>query len=162
MKLGPSWKNAGTGIKRQNPVRILLFTRSEAVQLCIAGPEANMLNQWDLNLSCPYPPGNAWTLSSHLFWGKEGKVCLSLFFPEIHFWIWEAFLLEQILSHKKVPFQQVSIFRYKQIHCGKIPTKLYFGVLQKKSCKGELLEWHLQRDTRMILYRVQIKWHGGI
>lgn len=39
---------------------------------------------------------------------KKGKFVFNFyfFFPKknIQFWIWEAFLLEQILSHKKVLF----------------------------------------------------------
>lgn len=50
-----------------------------------------------------------------------------------------SFLAGTNIFHRKVPFHQVSIFAYKQIDCGKIPTKLYFAVFQKTIMQGRII-----------------------
>lgn len=125
--------------KNQKPVRILPFSLSDGVQLCIADPERDYYTEsvgFEHLLPISSRECLAWALSSHLLWGKEWKVVFFFFF--------NAFLLRELLNlrslltgtnifHKRVPFPQVGIFAYKQIDCGKIPTKLYSGAFQKKN-----------------------------
>lgn len=121
------------------------FTLSDDVQLHIAGPERDEHTE-SVGFEPLLPISSMECLSTKqpsTLRKRMESLSFSLsffFFPSRNSLLnLRSLLTGTNIFHKKVPFHPVSIFAYKQIDCGKIPTKIYFGVFQKKkSCKGEL------------------------
>lgn len=165
-KLGPCWKNAEARLQRHNPVGHPFYP----VWSCLA------LHSWPRKRLTHWIRGTQTSLTSIprgvpqrwaaiCFEEKMGKFVFHFFFFFLQKFNSESEKLSywnKYFPTKKVVFQQVSIFWCKQIYCGKIPNKLYFGVLQKKNVARENYWNGIYKGTHMILYRLQIKWQGSI
>lgn len=145
---------------------VIPFTLSEAVWLCIAGPEKGWHTESEgLKPLSPVSPGECLNAEQLSVLKKRWESLSFTFFFFLQKFNSESEKLSywnKYFPTKKVVFQQVSIFWCKQIYCGKIPNKLYFGVLQKKNVARENYWNGIYKGTHMILYRLQIKWQGSI